>query len=214
MIERWWWVGGGGEDVGRTCYRRQPGRDVFVVDEVSDQHEAGAAEGICWLREAGGVSQCRYRVSNLSVPKETSSSLVLFPTTNDRERETHHSHQLRHCCPGQSQLVDHRGKHSAHSPASNSVTDPEQGESVERRILEQSSSLLPIPSLSGRRRLRSWEVGDDGLLLVVREEIARVWVVGEVEEGVDAAEDGGDAFAGRRWDRTLVFGKGTFGIGD
>jgi hypothetical protein len=52
--------------------------------------------------------------------------------------------------------------------------------------------------------LRSWKVRDDSVLLVVREEIARVWVVGEVEEGVDAAEDGGDAFAGRRWDRTLV----------
>jgi hypothetical protein len=34
------------------------------------------------------------------------------------------------------------------------------------------------------------------MLLVFREKVARVWVVGEVEEGVDAAEDGGDAFAG------------------
>jgi hypothetical protein len=57
--------------------------------------------------------------------------------------------------------------------------------------------LLPIPSFGGRRRLRVWEVGDDGLLLVFREESARVWVVGEVKEGVNAAEDGRDAFAVR-----------------
>ena len=93
------------------------------------------------------------------------------------------------------------------------MTDPEQGESVERRILEQRSGLLPIPSFGGGRRLRSWEVGNDSMLLVVREETARVWVVGEVEEGVDPAEDGGDAFARRRWDMPLDLEKESSGLG-
>lgn len=74
---------------------------------------------------------------------------------------------------------------------------PQQRECDKCRILKQSLSLRAIPRLRSRSRLCSGQVSDNGTLFIFREEFRRggVGIVGQEEVGVDAAEDGGDAFA-------------------
>jgi hypothetical protein len=109
---------------------------------------------------------------------------------------THHRHQLRNRSPRHPQLVDHRRQHGTNSPPTNRMANPQQRESKESRILEQSLGLGPVPRLRRRSRLRGGQVGGDGAFLIFGEELARIGIVGQGEVGVDATEYGGDAFAG------------------
>jgi hypothetical protein len=126
----------------------------------------------------------------------------------DHNSKTHHRHQLRNRRPRHPQLVYHRWQHSTDAPPANRMANPQQRESKKSRILEKSLSLRPIPRLRSRSRLGSRQVGDDGAFLVLGEELARVGIIGQEEVGVDAAEDGGGAFAGGG-----VRGLGTGGVG-
>lgn len=58
-----------------------------------------------------------------------------------------HGHQLRFSRARHSQLIDDGWQNSANAPASDRMTDPEESERGECRVLDQLPGLAPIPRL-------------------------------------------------------------------
>lgn len=84
------------------------------------------------------------------------------------------------------------------------MADPDEGEGERGRVAEDGFDLLEIPGFGLCGGLRLGKVGEDGVFFFRSEEFGRLRIVGEEEEGVDAAEDGRDAFDDEDPSRRLV----------
>lgn len=132
---------------------RDPGGEVPILDDVSDEDEGEAAESIGW-----------------------------------------HRHELGDGGVREAELVDYCWQDGRDAPASDRVADPDEGERQGSWVSEDGFDLFEVPGFGLCGGLRPGEVGEDGVFFFRGEEFGGLGIVGEEEEGVDAAENGGDAF--------------------